>query len=235
MRLDKLLSMLNYGSRKDIMKFAKNGWISVNDKTINNSSIHVNPEVDKVKVNGHEVYYKESLVIMMHKPSGVVSANHDALHQTVFDLLNEPINRLPLNIAGRLDIDTEGLLILSNDGTLIHNIIHPKKSVYKTYLVHTAKPVSDISLLLNPMTLTDGRGNPYKVMTPMVKTLEPSKYEVKIKEGKFHQIKEMFKAIGHEVIYLKRVMIHELALDENLKKGEYKVLSKEDINKLNPS
>lgn len=232
MRLDKLLSMLNYGSRKDIMKLAKSGVITVNGHTIKNSSVHVDPEQDTIKVEDNEVFYKESLVIMMHKPSGVVSANHDALHKTVFDLLKEPLNRLPLNIAGRLDIDTEGLLILSNDGDIIHHIIHPKKSIYKTYLVHTKEPLKDISLLLNPMTLMDGRGRPYHVLTPKVKTIEEGIYEVKIKEGKFHQIKEMFKAINHEVIYLKRTKIHELALDETLPKGGYKVLTKDEINKL---
>jgi 16S rRNA pseudouridine516 synthase len=232
MRLDKLLSMLNYGSRKAVKKLVKEGHVLVNNKPVHDASIHIDPNQDKVTVHDETVFYNDHIVIMLHKPSGFVCANHDTLHQTVFDLLNEPHNRLPLNIAGRLDIDTEGLVILSNDGKLIHSIIHPKKEVYKTYFVKTKTPVLNSENLTKPMTLLDGAGKPYEVLTPKIKQIDEKTFELQIREGKFHQVKEMFKKIGHEVTYLKRIAIHDLVLDETLEKGAYKVLSKEDIKRL---
>ncbi|MFP4287185.1 MAG: pseudouridine synthase [Candidatus Izemoplasmataceae bacterium] len=234
MRLDKLLSTLDYGSRKTIKKLAKDGFITVNDTIIKDASFQVNPNLDVIKINQTRVFYQDQVVIMMHKPSGYVCANQDPLHKTVFELLKEPFNRYPLSIAGRLDKDTEGLLIFSDDGSLIHQIIHPKKSVYKTYLVKTLNDVENIDVLVEPMTLLDGKGNPYQVMKPMVKKLKACTYEVKIKEGKFHQIKRMFEHINHQVVYLKRTAIHDLVLDEALEIGAYKVLNQEEINKLIP-
>ncbi|MFU8787296.1 MAG: pseudouridine synthase [Candidatus Izemoplasmataceae bacterium] len=232
MRLDKFLSNLKYGSRNDIKKLCKAGLIKVNDNPIKDSSMDIDPLTDRIFFMNEAVVYHEQLVLMMYKPKGYVSANKDALHKTVFDLLPDAYKRHDLSIAGRLDIDTEGLLILTNDGQLIHSIIHPKKDVYKTYYVETDAIITNIEDLLKPMSLLDGNQTPYDVHLPRILSVEGHKATIQIKEGKFHQVKNMFSHIGYEVTYLKRTAIHELVLDPNLEPGEVKVLNEVEIDKL---
>ena len=232
MRLDKFLSQLKYGSRNEIKKACKEGVVKVNDAVIKDASHIIDPMKDVVYYNDQPVRYFKQLVLMLNKPKGVVSANHDPIHKTVIDLLPDDYQRYDLAIAGRLDIDTEGLLILTNDGSLVHNIIHPKKALYKTYLVQTDKQISNIDDLLKPMTLFDGNQKPYEVLKPKIVDVNNNQAIIQIQEGKFHQVKRMFKKIGYEVIYLKRIAIHNLELDESLALGEVKKLTEEDIYKL---
>lgn len=219
MRIDKLLSNLKYGSRKDVERIIKQKRVLVNGILCTSGKEKVDPKVDEIMLDGEVVFYEESILLMMNKPSGYVSANHDDLHPTVFEFVKEPYNRFDLNIAGRLDIDTEGLLLLTNDGQLLHEIIHPKKNVYKEYFVEVAKTF-DLSCLLKPMEILDGNGAPFRPMKPMIKKIDDVHFYLKIKEGKFHQVKRMVEHCGSEVVYLKRTKVGHLVLDDALEPGE---------------
>lgn len=221
MRIDKLLSNLKYGTRNEIKKAMKNKQVLLNSDFVTDPKTNVNPDVDKIKFRGEEVYYKETVMLMLNKPSGYVCANKDGLHKTVFELIDEPYNRFDLNIAGRLDIDTEGLVLLTNDGSLIHSIINPNKDVYKKYFVRVNVGF-DASLLLGDFEILDGRDRLYKPLTPIIEQINEVEFYLSIKEGKFHQIKRMCKYFDREVVYLKRIEIGDYVLDEALERGEYK-------------
>lgn len=221
MRIDKLLSNLKYGSRNDIKKEIKKGNVKINDVITKEAKFDVDPVNDIILYNGELVYYRKTITLMMNKPKGYVSANKDNLHKTVFELLDQPYNRYDLNIAGRLDIDTEGLLILTNDGEYLHNIISPRKNVFKKYYVEVDQAV-DFSKLCKPMTIKDGKGNDYTPLPPEVEQVNDKSLYLSIKEGKFHQVKRMCEQIGTNVVYLKRVSIGEIVLDKTLELGEYK-------------
>lgn len=221
MRIDKLLANMKYGSRKDVSKIIKKGNLTVNGNLIKDSAYQVNPDQDTIVYLDKTIIYKSSILLMMNKPKGYVSANRDNVHKTVFDLIDEPYNRYDLKIAGRLDIDTEGLLLLTNNGELLHNIITPKKNVYKKYFVRTATPFNP-SLLIGKYEILDGGDRPYIPLTPIVEEINDKEFYLSIKEGKFHQVKRMVKHFKNEVVYLKRVSIGDIVLDENLALGEYK-------------
>ncbi len=228
MRLDKLLSTLHYGSRKEIKDDVKKGYITVNGSVIKQPNYHVNPNRDIIRYKDETIFYNDSIIIMMNKPKGYVSANHDKDHPTVIDLLEEKYQRLDVHVAGRLDIDTEGLLLLTNDGTIIHKLIHAKKDIEKVYEVTTKDPIMNIDDLLKPMTLLDGNNQPYQPKIPKIIDYQANHASIAITEGKFHQVKRMFEAIGHKVIYLKRTRIHTVQLDPNLSIGDYRILSKKE-------
>lgn len=227
-RIDKVLSNLKYGSRKDIEKFIKQKRVMINDELCMSSKTKLDPNKDVVKFDDHVVYYNDSILLMMNKPKGFVSANHDDLHPTIFEFINEPYNRLDLNIAGRLDIDTEGLLLLTNDGQLLHEIIHPKKNVYKEYFVEVDKPF-DYDRLLKPMEIRDGNEAPYTPMKPMIDIVDETHFYMKIKEGKFHQVKRMVEQCSSSVVYLKRTKIGDLSLPEDLEFGQVVEVNLDEI------
>lgn len=220
MRLDKFLSNLKYGSRNDIRKAAKNGHVIVNGVVIKDSSKSIDEKIDKVTFMGEEVYYKDPVILLLNKPKGYVSANRDKLHKTVMDLIEEPYTRFDLKIAGRLDIDTEGLVLLTNSGTFVHNTISPNKDVYKKYYVEVNAGL-DSSLLIDKMTILDGKDNEYIPKKPKVEQITDTSFYLWIKEGKFHQVKRMVKHLDREVTYLKRVAIGEIYLPEDLEPGKY--------------
>ncbi len=232
MRLDKLLSNMKYGSRKDIKKLLKQDLITINEMPAKDPSRHVNPDTDLIKVDGETVDYRENITLMMYKPAGVISATKDASQSTVTDLLPEAYQPYALKVAGRLDKDAEGLLILTTDGKLIHDIISPNKAIAKVYEVETEKPVENIKALEAPMTLLDARDQPYTVKKPKILHHEGTFVRLSIEEGKFHQIKRMFEHISHHVVHLKRVQINDLPLDPDLKRGEVKVLENKDLDRL---
>lgn len=221
MRIDKLLSNLKYGTRNEIKKAMKLGLATVNGEIVKDPKTNVNPEIDKVVFMEEEIYYKETILIMLNKPKGYVCANRDGLHKTVFELIEAPYDRFDLNIAGRLDIDTEGLILLTNSGEILHNIITPHKNVYKTYLVKVDKPF-DAKKLLNKISILDGKSMPYEPMTPKVEQINDFEFHLSIREGKFHQVKRMCKHFNREVLNLKRISIGEHILSDDLKLGEYK-------------
>ncbi len=220
MRVDKILVNLKYGSRKEIKNIVKKKRVKVNDEIIKDSSLNIDPNKDIIKLDDEVIIYKENILLMLHKPSGYVSANHDSLHETVFELLDEPYSRMNLNIAGRLDIDTEGLLLLTDNGELLHDLISPSKDIYKTYLVRTNQPFKP-KKLLKEFEILDGRNRPYIPLKPFVEVINDYEFYLSIKEGKFHQVKRMVNHFGVEVIYLKRVAYGDILLGD-LKKGDYK-------------
>jgi 16S rRNA pseudouridine516 synthase len=181
----------------------------------------VDTENDKVTFEGIDIFYKETVLLMLNKPSGVISANKDGLHETVLDLIGEPYNRFDLRIAGRLDIDTEGLILLTNDGKLLHKIISPNKDVYKKYYVKVESKF-DSNKLLKEFQIKDGRDLLFTPLLPIVEQISDDEFFLSIKEGKFHQVKRMVEHFNNKVTYLKRVSIGNIELDNSLEKGRYK-------------
>lgn len=230
-RLDKVLSNLGYGSRKEIKAFVKSGEVEVDGNIAKNSDMKVDPEKVRIKVWGEEINYRKYIYLMMNKPAGVVSATFDNYDETVIDLL-EPehaaFNPFPV---GRLDKDTEGLLLITNDGELNHRLTSPKWHVDKVYYAEIDKTVDekDIDAFEKGITLDDG----YKCLPANLKIIstneDGSEVYVTIQEGKFHQVKRMFEARDKKVVYLKRISMGEIALDEELEEGQYRELSQEEI------
>ena len=237
MRLDKFLANSGIGTRKEVKEILKNKKISVNDAFVKDGKIQIDEEKDIVKYEDNIIYYKPFVYIMMNKPAGVISATEDNHHKTVIDLLNNEYRTYDIFPVGRLDIDTEGLLLLTNDGVLSHNLLSPKKHVDKKYYVKIAKPLSenDVKTLENGIKLEEN----FVTKKAKIEVISKDSHEngnnqvyITISEGKFHQVKRMFKAVNNEVLYLKRVKIGNLSLDENLKLGEYRELTEEELDGL---
>ena len=231
LRIDKMLSNIGIGSRKDIKQDAKNGLIKVNGAVVKDSSKIIDTDKDLVLYNGETVKYVKYIYLMMNKPQGVVSATEDNYDKTVIDLLNDEDSFYEPFPVGRLDKDTEGLLLITNDGQLTHNLLSPKKHVDKTYYVEVAEEVTkeDVNTFEEGIILTEEN---YKTLPAKLEIIEsgyPSKCYVTIKEGKFHQVKRMFIAVKNEVTYLKRISMGPIKLDETLKLGEYRHLTEEEL------
>ncbi|MDW7674132.1 MAG: pseudouridine synthase [Bacillota bacterium] len=229
-RLDKVLVHLGFGSRKEIKKLAKEGGILVNNKVITDSSEHVNPEIDEIIVGGKQVQYREFIYLMLNKPTGVISATEDQREDTVIDLINPDFQAFQPFPVGRLDKDTEGLLILTNDGKLAHQLLSPKKHIPKTYYAKVKGEVTEVDAkqFKTGVILDDG----YQTLPSELVITETgaiSQVEITIYEGKYHQVKRMFLAVGKEVIYLKRIKMGLLALDEGLALGEYRELTADEL------
>ncbi|GAA3648652.1 pseudouridine synthase [Asaccharospora irregularis] len=231
LRIDKILSNLGYGSRAEIKRDCKHGVIEVNGKIISNPGTQVDPENDEILYSGERVEYREYIYIMMNKPDGYISATFDKRDPIVLDLIDDPsyLAFEPFPV-GRLDKDTEGLLVLTNDGKLSHRVLSPKKHVPKTYYAKVEGVVSDedIKSFEEGVVLDDG----YKTMPSQLKILksdELSEIELTIHEGKFHQVKRMFESVGKKVVYLKRLSMGKLKLDESLGLGEYRELTDEEV------
>ena len=236
-RLDKVLSNLGYGSRKEIKQAIRKGLIEVNGELVKDNGMQVDPEADKIVVNGEEIFYRKYIYLMMNKPDGVVSATVDNRDETVIDLLeveHQVFNPFPV---GRLDKDTVGLLLLTNDGELNHRLISPKWKVDKIYYAKIDKKVTeeDIKKFKNGITLDDGYVCKEAKLEILEATEDGSEVMITIQEGKYHQVKRMFEAVGKTVVYLKRVEFGTLKLDEDLEEGEYRELTEEEINILKGS
>ncbi len=228
-----MLANLGYGSRKDVKKLLKDGVVKVNDKLVKDAKEHVNPEEDVVTLFGEVVEYKEFIYLMMNKPPGVVSATEDHYEKTVVDLLEMEDAIFSPFPVGRLDKDTEGLLLLTNDGQLSHRLLSPKKHVPKTYFAVIDQEVSeeDVTAFKKGVMLDDGYVTKPGELT-ILKTGLRSDIELTITEGKFHQVKRMFEAVGKKVLYLKRISMGPLELDETLELGEYRELTEQEIKSL---
>jgi len=232
MRIDKLLSNLKYGSRSDIKTLAKAGKIQVNGSVIRNSDIDVDPLKESIRVDNKDVFYRENVYLMMNKPKGVVCAAVDALYPTYTALIKEPLNRFDLNVCGRLDVDSEGLIILTNDGVFLHKVISPKSDINKTYYVELIQPLTEYRRLERGIEILDGQEKPYITKPAKIFDVIGNKCRITISEGKFHQVKRMFEAIGNEVVSLKRETIGSLDLDQSLAIGEYRELKDFEIDLL---
>ncbi|MGG7142031.1 pseudouridine synthase [Clostridium nigeriense] len=231
-RLDKVLSNLGYGSRKEIKQAVKKGLIEVNGEIVKDNGLQVDPESDRIIVNGEEIFYRKYIYLMMNKPDGVVSATFDNRDETVVDLLeieHQVFNPFPV---GRLDKDTVGLLLLTNDGELNHRLISPKWKVDKIYYAKIDKKVTedDVKKFKKGITLDDGYLCKEATLEILEASDEGSEVMITIQEGKYHQVKRMFEAVDKNVIYLKRVEFGTLKLDEDLEEGEYRELTEEEVN-----
>ncbi|KXH87147.1 pseudouridine synthase [Sporosarcina sp. HYO08] len=230
MRLDKLLSNTGFGSRKEVKQLLKKGAVRVNGETVKDGAAHVDPNADEVTLLGERIIYKEFIYLMMNKPQNVLSATEDLRDRTVIDLLDGESQHFKPFPVGRLDKDTEGFLLLTNDGKLAHNLLSPKKEVPKTYYAHIAGVVTeeDAVQFAEGVTLDDG----YFTKPGQLKIIQSasvSEIELTITEGKFHQVKRMFEAVGKKVIYLKRLSMGPLQLDEQLSLGAYRELTNEEL------
>lgn len=234
LRIDKFLSNIGIGSRKQIKQDAKKGHIKINDEVVKDSSKIVDTDTDQVKYKNEIVKYVQYIYLMMNKPRGVVSATEDNFDKTVIDLLSgddKIYNPFPV---GRLDKDTEGLLLITNDGQLAHDLLSPRKHVDKTYYAEVEEEITekDVKAFAEGVILTNEN---YKTLPAKLQIIEsgyPSFCYVTIKEGKFHQVKRMFNAVNNEVIYLKRLSMGSLKLDEGLQSGEYRHLTDDEVEQL---
>lgn len=233
LRIDKILSNVGYGSRAEIKKYCKYGIIFVNGQVVNNPGLQVDPENDEIIFDGEKVNYREFVYIMLNKPGGYISATYDKFDPIVLDLIDPSYLVFEPFPVGRLDKDTEGLLVLTNDGQLSHRVLSPKKHVPKTYYAKVEGVVTndDILEFEKGVVLDDG----YKTMPSQLKILksdEISEIELTIHEGKFHQVKRMFESVGKKVVYLKRLSMGNLKLDESLALGAYRELTIDEIKQM---
>ena len=232
-RLDKMLANLGYGSRKDIKKICTRGRVTVDGKAVKDSGLNLDPEKHEIMIDEEVIQYREYVYIMLNKPAGVISATWDNMHTTVVDLLDPMYAPFEVFPVGRLDKDTEGLLLLTNDGKLAHELLSPKKKVGKIYYAKINKEVTDddIKSFKEGVTLDDG----YKTLPAELRVLKndgDSEIEVQIYEGKYHQVKRMFESVGKEVTYLKRLSMGALELDNRLELGEYRELTEEELKNI---
>lgn len=230
MRLDKFLSECGICSRSESKIFIKKGMITVNGKKAAKGEEKIDPDNDEIMFKGQKIIYAEFEYYMLNKPAGVVSATEDKNDKTVIDLVPKP-HAKDIFPVGRLDKDTEGLLIITNDGETAHRLLSPKKHVDKTYFVRTSGGeigTEEAEKLENGVDIGEE-----KLTLPaeieILKNGEISESLLTIREGKFHQVKRMFKAVGREVIYLKRISMGNIKLDESLEKGECRKLSEDEI------
>lgn len=233
MRIDKVLSHIGLGTRKDIKKMIKQQRVTIGGELVTDPGQYVNPYEEIIEVNRKAIKYREFIYLMLNKPQGVISATEDKYDEVVTDLLTEEdwaFNPFPV---GRLDKDTEGFLLLTNDGKLAHQLTSPKKHVPKTYYAKISGEVTekDVVAFKDGVVLDDG----YKTLPGELKIIttgEESEIELTIYEGKFHQVKRMFEAVGKKVTYLKRVSMGPLTLDPELQLGEYRELTEEELHLL---
>ncbi|TDF95990.1 pseudouridine synthase [Paenibacillus piri] len=241
MRLEKLLAHTGHGTRSEIKRMMKTGTVSVNGRPVKDGGMQVDPTRDEIAVDGEAIFYREFIYIMMNKPQGVISATEDTRERTVIDLLDPEHRQFEPFPVGRLDKDTEGLLLLTNDGKLAHNLLSPRKHVPKTYFAEIEGQVTeeDRQSFAKGVALDDG----YVTMPAELVILksgapeygELSKIELTIMEGKFHQVKRMFQAVGKNVVYLKRLSMGPLQLDEHLAAGSCRELTAEELHELQQS
>ncbi|SIO20936.1 16S rRNA pseudouridine516 synthase [Carnobacterium alterfunditum] len=236
MRLDKLLFETGFGSRRTVKRLIKSKQIKVNGQTIAVDNLNVDPDLQEVTVSGTRIHYQPHVYFMLHKPAGVVSAVSDASNQTVIDLI-DPSQRVPgLFPVGRLDKDTEGLLLLTNNGQLGYQLLIPKKEVTKCYeAVVNERVTSEDRAAFAAGIVFDGgiKCKPAK-LTILSHSATESRVLLEISEGKFHQVKKMFLSVGKKVVYLKRLSMGPLQLDETLPIGSYRALHIDELTALKP-
>lgn len=250
LRLDKFLADMGIGTRSEVKKYLKSNLVTINGKIVKDSSVKVNPDSDQVMFDGKPVKYQEFFYYMLNKPAGCVSATRDGLSETVIEFLKDEPTR-DLFPVGRLDKDTEGLLLITNDGMLAHNLLSPKKHVDKTYFAFVDKTLSQEEETEFSKGLDIGDDTP--TLPAEIKLIDLEKaeqylranqseatanlaydaaYSVVLKEGRYHQVKRMFEHFGSTVNYLKRISMGNLKLDKELSPGQYRALTEEEITSL---
>ena len=242
-RLDKLLAHEGFGSRKDIRKLLRNCKVLVNGSRTYDPATQVDAENDTISVDGEEINLHKNLYLMMNKPQHYVCSTKEGDHETVFDLLDDSL-RTPylqdkLHLVGRLDMDTEGLLLFTTDGELTHRLISPKSHISKTYLcglehTETAEHQTAITAKFENGIEVGPEDNEqgFTAQPAQITWLNDTTAHLTIYEGKYHQVKRMFAAVGNRIVYLKRISMGQLQLDESLELGEYKELTESDLQLL---
>ena len=235
MRLDKFLVACAVGSRTEVKNLLKAGRVTVNGKKEKSAKLQINEERDEIRFDGQVLEYEEFVYYMMNKPQGVISATEDSKHRTVLDLLDDIARTKEVFPVGRLDIDTHGLLLLTNDGQLAHALLSPKRHVDKTYLAQVEGIMSqeDVETFVKGIPLKDFTCQPAKLeLVSIDSEKNQSLVLVTIAEGKFHKVKRMVAYCGKEVVNLQRLTMGTLVLDENLERGEWRRLTKEELENL---
>lgn len=232
MRLDKFLCEMNIGTRSQVKDYIKHGDVTVNSSTVKKPDMKIDEHNDKIGFRGEELSFEKYVYYMLNKPAGVVSATKDNTADTVLSLIRDN-TRKDIFPVGRLDKDTEGLLIITNDGELAHRLLSPKKHVDKTYLVKVSSPVSpdDAERLETGTDIGDDK----PTAPAKVKILSDEQILLTIHEGRFHQVKRMLQAVDNKVIYLKRISFGKITLDESLNPGEYRRLTEKEVELLHES
>ena len=230
-RLDKLIASTGKFSRREVKLLIKEGRVLVDGHPAASAEDKIDPAISTIEVDGTDIGYREYTYVMLHKPAGVLTATEDKRQKTVLDLLPAELRRLSLSPVGRLDKDTEGLLLLTNDGELTHRLLAPKSHVDKVYYAELDAPLreEDIAAFENGITLADGT----KCMSAGLKLLEDgTKVLITLREGKFHQVKRMTASRGATVLYLKRLSMGALQLDNTLERGMFRLLTKDEIRSI---
>lgn len=242
-RIDKILAHEGFGSRKDIKKLLRTSTVLINGKQIFDPGTQIDTENDEIKVDDEIINLHHHLYLMMNKPQHTISSNKDGEHQTVFDLLEDSL-RTPylqdkLHLVGRLDMDTEGLLLFTTDGELTHRLISPKSHISKTYLCvleknETKEHQNEITKLFDEGIEVGPEDNEagFKCQSAQIKWTKDNEALLTIYEGKYHQVKRMFVAVGNKIAFLKRMSMGQLELDPALEPGQYKYLDDTDLAKL---
>ncbi len=231
-RLDKIIASQGAYSRSEVRKLVKAGLVSINGNVAKSSDIKCDAEKDEIAVDGVLLNYKKHLYLMLNKPKGVISATEDATQKTVLDLVPPELFRQGLFPAGRLDSDTTGFVLLTDDGDFAHRILSPKNHIMKTYHATLKSPLTNEDIIRFKEGLTLGDGT--KCLEAHVRMLEGKENvaEVKICEGKYHQVKRMFASLGNKVLELRRVQMGALPLDENLSEGKCRELTSEELEQI---
>ncbi len=228
MRIDKFISDCGLASRKEASIAAKRGQVLINGVAIRDTSSHINPEVDTVTFMGEEIEYHRFTYVMLNKPCGYVSATEDSRLPVVTELLPERLQKIELFPVGRLDRDTIGLMLLTNNGPLAHTLLSPRRHVAKEYYFESAEPLPSGAedKFESGITLADG----YECKSAKI-SLNPDRKSgvITLTEGKYHQIKRMIASFDNRVTHLKRIKFAEIPLDRTLEAGEWRYLSKEEI------
>lgn len=239
MRLDKFLAECSGKTRSEVKKWLKAGGVTVNGTAVSKPETKIDPERDVVALQGKQLSYSSFVGLMFHKPAGCVTATQDRCQKTVMDYIDHP-RKKDLFPVGRLDIDTEGLLFLINDGELSHRMLSPRHHVPKMYEAQIAGEVTQEDVLAFEEGVDIGEKK--KTLPAQLEILEVSMEETPVSrirlticEGKFHQVKRMFEARGKKVTYLKRVSMAGISLDEALKPGEWRELTAEEAERLRES
>jgi len=231
MRIDKLISNSTPLSRKEIKSYIKKGLILCNGQTVKSAELKVDEEKAEIYVAGERVNYNRFVYLMLNKPAGYVSATYDKRLPVVTELVPEEYAHYEVFPVGRLDIDTHGLLLLTNDGDLAHRLLSPKNHVPKTYYVESDVPLSEENIKEFEKGIRIDED--FTAMGAQVEILGDKKVNLTIYEGKFHQVKRMYEAVGINVVYLKRLSMGSLVLDAGLEEGNVRELTDEEIEKMN--
>lgn len=230
-RLDKILAARGSLSRNDVKKIIKNGGVSINGVAVKDCAFKVDLSTDELSVNGETISLKEHIYIMMNKPKGILCVSSDPKERTVIDIVPPELMKKGLFPAGRLDKDTTGFVLITDDGAFAHRLLSPKNHIKKIYIARLAEPLADGAeeRFKNGVTLSDG----YKCLPAEIQMNgERTVATVTLREGKYHQIKRMFAANGNSVLELNRIMMGDLELDENLQPGQCREILPSEMDKL---